>query len=68
MRVTLVYELPDELEAYKQALQVKTGLTQCVKLIEYDALKELHQAITNYMLKDTHDNLMHLTKTLDKYA
>lgn len=71
MRVTLVYELPDELEAYKQALKVKNQpSTPCPATTEYRrGMLELHAAIMQYMLQpDKHETLMHLNKTLDKYS
>lgn len=71
MRVTLCYDLPDELEAYKQALKVKNQqCNPCPKTLEYSqGILELHTAITRYMLQpSSHDTLTHLNKTLDKYS
>lgn len=70
MRVTLVYELPDELEAYKEALKLKRGDKEPqTTSIEYQAIKELHTAIVRYMLQpQSHDKLMHLNKMIDKYG
>lgn len=70
MRVTLVYELPDELHAYKEALKIKLGDAEGpLTSPEYGAIKELHTAIVRYMLQpSSHDNLMHLNKMIDKYG
>lgn len=69
MRVTLVYELPYELEAYKQALMIKNSLSNSdAPLEEFKGIKELHTAIMKYMLQPKHDNLMHLNRMLDKYG
>lgn len=69
MRVILVYELPDELEAYKEALKSKNKETTPVTSLEHIAIKELHTAIIRYMLQpNSHDALMSLNKTLDKYG
>lgn len=71
MRVTLVYELPDELEAYKAALKVKLGTDKPddQALQGFVGIKELHTAIVRYMLQpQSHDNLMHLNRMIDKYG
>ncbi len=69
MRVTLVYDLPDELEAYQIALKIKNkglGITP-EPTEDYLAFKELREAVTNYLLRPKHDELMALNKVLDKY-
>lgn len=65
MRLTIEYNLPEELEAFKRAVRDKNNNTP-----QYGAedIKCLYKAIEQYMLKNSHDNLMNLNRVLEKYS
>lgn len=64
MRVSIEYNLPEDLEAYKRAMLDKNTKYQ------YGAedVKCLYNAIEQFRLKSSHDNLMHLNRVMDKYS
>lgn len=65
MIVSISYNLPDELDIYQEALQAKTITRRVTADLK---VKEMHDAIKLYMLQPTHDNLLALTQTLEKYG
>ena len=68
MKVSIDYNLPDDIEEYTVALLAKQGRAPQLK-DELPAVKELHTAIINYMLQpSSHEALMQLNRMLDKYA